>query len=147
IPASDGTINGCRNNTTTMLRVIDSVASTCDANESALNWDQKGVKAYAFMTYNSSNNSQTLDTNRSYNISNFQYSDPFLMPRQICLTVNTIPRSISALPTSGSSNTSVGAGFKDSNGWTSANTCDTQSPGSNVFVSLTFGASAFVTIY
>jgi len=125
IPASDGTISGCRNNTTTMLRVIDSAASSCDANESTLNWDQKGVRAYAFVNYNSSGNSHTLDTNRSYNVANLQYTDIPFSFRQICLTVNGTPKNVSAVPSIANPNITVGAGFKDGNGWTSPNTCAT----------------------
>lgn len=148
IPASDGTIHGCRNNTTTMLRVIDNASQTCDSNEAALNWDQKGVRAYAFVDYNSG--THTLDTNRSYNVTSFQYSSPLFAPRQFCLTINGTPKSISAIPSTNPSNNvkNIAAGFKDGNGWTAANTCDTESPGSNVFVKLMgHDTSFFVTVY
>ncbi len=49
IPASNGTIYACRNNTTTMLRVIDNASQSCDANETAISWGQKGVAVYAFL--------------------------------------------------------------------------------------------------
>lgn len=39
IPASDGTINGCRKTTDGSLRVIDSTAS-CPSGYTALNWNQ-----------------------------------------------------------------------------------------------------------
>lgn len=148
IPASDGAIYGCRNNTTTMLRVIDNSSQSCDSNESTLNWDQKGVKAYAFVGYSSG--THTLDTNRSYNITDFQYSLPAFATRQFCFTINGTPKNISAMTSaiSGGRNI-VAAGIKDSSGWTSAdNTCDTQSPGSNVFVKVQdYGTSFFVTVY
>lgn len=146
IPASDGTIHGCRNNTTTMLRVIDNSTQTCDSSETALNWDQKGVKAYAFVSY--SGGTHTLDTNRSYNVSNLQYSDPLLHTRQFCFTVNGTPKNITATPEN--KNEQVDSlGIKDTNGWTSTNnTCDTQSPGSNAFIKLSpFGGPFFVTVY
>ena len=146
IPDSDGTIRGCRSNTTTMLRVIDSASQSCDSSESALNWDQKGVKAYAFVSYSSGTHS--LDTNRSYNVSNLQYSDPLMPVRQFCFTLNGTPKNISA-SVSEYNQVVAALGIKDSNGWTSSNnTCDTQSPGSNAFVKLSpFGGSFFVTIH
>lgn len=146
IPASDGTIHGCRSNTTTMLRVIDDTSQTCDSSESALNWDQKGVKAYGFVGYGGG--THALDTNRSYNISSLQHSDPLMHTRQFCFTVNGSPQNISASVSD--KNQEVAAlGIKDSNGWTSPNnTCDTQSPGSNAFVKLSpFGGSFFVTVH
>lgn len=151
IPASDGTISGCRNNTTTMLRVIDATTSACDTNESALNWDQKGVKAYAYVTYNNIGAVSSLDGDRSYNISNFQYSTPLLNARQFCFTVNGTPKNVSVLVSNDpASYTISGVGIKDANGWTNTtnNTCDTQSPGSNVFVRLmSYSTSFFVTIH
>lgn len=146
IPASDGTIHGCRNSTTTMLRVIDNSTSTCDSSETALNWDQKGVKAYAHVVYSSGVNS--LDTNRSYNFTNLQYSDPPFSYRQVCLTVTGTPNNISAISESNQNGGLIaGVGIKDGSGWTSTNTCDTQSPGSNVFVKVNSGTSFFVTVY
>jgi hypothetical protein len=140
IPDSSGTIHGCRNNTTTMLRVVDSDASqTCDSNESALNWDQNGVKGYGYVTHGSTSTSLSRDKN----ISNF-YS--VAMPSGTilsCFTLSTVPASIS---TAGSPDSAF-VGLKDGSGWTGRNgsTCDANGSGANVAVESE--GDYFVTLY
>jgi hypothetical protein len=48
IPSADGTIHGCRKNSTGDLRVIDAEASqTCNGNETSLTWSQTGPQGPA----------------------------------------------------------------------------------------------------
>lgn len=42
IPGSGGVINGCYNNKTGTLRVIDPTASSCNPDETAIHWNQVG---------------------------------------------------------------------------------------------------------
>jgi hypothetical protein len=141
IPDSDGTIHGCRNVTTTLLRVIDSANQSCDSNETALNWDQNGVKGYAYVTYNSSTETYTLDTNRSKNISGL-YTPSSPDHTQVCLTLSSTPHGISVNADPGRQQ-AIG-GFKDQFGWVEAS-CN--SDDSNVAVNMMTAGSFSVTLY
>lgn len=136
IPASDGTIHGCRNTTTTMLRVIDNASQTCDSNETNLNWDQKGVKAYGHLAF--SNNAFSIDTNRSYNLSNLHETTVGLsFIRQLCFTVPGNPKNISATREDASQTTApIKVAVKDENGWSSSMgaACDAVDSTTNVYV-------------
>lgn len=152
IPASDGTIHSCRNNTTTMLRVIDNASQACDSNESALNWDQKGVKAYGRVTYTNIGGTYSLDFNRSYNIANFQSSNvniPIFGFRQFCITIAGTPENISANIENDQGSTVKRVAIKDATGWSSTDgaVCDQESPGSNVYIVAPNGANFFLTVH
>lgn len=111
IPDSSGVIHGCRNDTTTILRVVDSASQSCDGNESSLNWDQNGVKGYAHII--NSSGSFSLDTARSKNISSLvMVSDN----AAACLTFNGIPHGVMTTPST-NNGAQVAAVIKDTNGW------------------------------
>jgi uncharacterized protein YkuJ len=140
IPDSDGTIHGCRNSTTTLLRVIDSASQSCDGNESSLNWDQNGVKGYAYVTYDRDTETFALDSARSKNISNFTTEGGG--GGRVCLTLNSTPHNMSLTPINDNGGSSIG--FKDANGW-AGNACGVS--GSNVAISMANDGSFFVTLY
>ncbi len=151
IPDGNGTIHGCRNSTTTLLRVIDSASQSCDGNETGVNWDQNGVKGYARFTWNSSTEQFALDTARSKNVSNLYTvtvgtEDPM---RYACFTTTVTPKTIST--TAPYSDGSPYTTFKDGGGWTESqigNVCDNNGTGANIGIAYFIGGGpTFVTIF
>ena len=147
IPDSNGTIHGCRNTTTTLLRVIDSASQNCDSNETGLNWDQDGVKGYGRITLSSS--SFSMDTTRSKNISNLytvavgEEDTTYIA----CFTASSTPKTVMVTPESWGGFT-PGVAIKDGNGWTIGNgvgnVCDSNGTGANVAVVVPVGAAQSV---
>jgi len=146
IPDSDGTIHGCRNSTTTLLRIIDASSASCDSNETALNWDQHGIRGYARITTTGSN-TYAFDSNRTLNLSNLHVSNLGFNDNLICMTVTGTPKSISFAPETGN-NEIYAAAFKDSNGWTAsfASSCTTIDSTTNVAVTVP-NSSFLLTVY
>lgn len=144
VPDSNGTIHGCRNTITTMLRVIDSASASCGSDEAALNWDQDGVKAYGRVTYNGITNSYTLDTSHSKNVTNFFFAPGTGgdLPGPICFTISGTPRSVS-IASSDPQNISL----KSSTGWSDSSQCDSLGSGANVMLGVNTGGSFFFTIF
>ena len=142
VPDASGTIHGCRNNLTTMLRVIDSASQSCGSDESGLNWDQSGVKGYARIVRNS-NATYTLDTAHSKNVSNFFYGTSGEFHGPVCFTLSTTPHNVSVAAPG-----SVNVSLKDANGWTQSSACDSEGSGANVEVTPNNDAFSFyVTVF
>lgn len=152
IPAADGTIHGCRNSTTTLLRVIDDATQACDSSETGLNWDQKGVKGYAHITSTSGspiNGDFVLDANRNYHISNLHYTFIGFNDFQLCLTVSGNPKNVSLQREAvGGTTDNPRGSVKDENGWTAsaAAVCDQVDPTTNVYIR-SAAVPFFVTIF
>lgn len=148
VPASDGTIHGCRNTTTTLLRVIDSDNQSCDSNETGLNWDQKGVRAYARLVYD--NGTFAVDSSRSYNVSNLHVLNVHPAYKNLCFTVQGTPKSVSVTPETDFTTSPQFAAFKDGNGWTNTTmgaACDQEDSTTNVFVRGYSSAPFYITVY
>lgn len=154
IPDATGTIHGCRNSTTTMLRVVDSASQSCDANESALNWDQRGVKAYGYIKHDASGGERgtyIVDANRSYNITDIYANSVSLFTFDVCVTSSVVPSNIStALGVTSNSVSPNMYAVKDATGWTSSaasTACNTAAPNANIYIRSEGHAPFFITVY
>jgi hypothetical protein len=139
IPDSSGSIHGCRNSLTTMLRVIDDSSQSCGSDETALNWDQDGVKGYARIVFNGGTGTYSLDSAHSKNISNFfsSTSHGVISHWPICLTLSTVPNGMTV-----EGDTTVVYDVKDAGGnWADGaggpgSICDVDTTGANVAMQL-----------
>jgi hypothetical protein len=115
IPDSSGNINGCYDNSTGALRVINSENSdTCSSGETALNWSQaQPSKAYGYVSCNGTSTC-ALDSNHSGGLANYVQVDAGDNGNWGCITVGFTPNVVTE--NSGSYAGALTYTFKDGSG-------------------------------